>query len=407
MKAGIGYCNEKDSFVSGEIIARQAISEGGLSSPDFALAFCHGQMDHNEFYKGMRKILGADVQIIGGSAIGIITNNYLSYKGYPSGAVVVESGGIGYHVASENGLDKDEKETGKRFAAKFPQKTQEKLLFMLYDSIKKPGDGNAPPLLNSSSPLIEGIEEVLSLGIPIIGAGVLGDYDMNPTNQFCGFHVGTQSVAGIMLSGDFEPYYRIMHGCTPLDGIYHRITKTDGPIIYELDDKPIVKMIDDIYGHQNWRDQKPVSLLTIGVNHGDRFKEPEETDYVNRLILGALPDGEGVCLFEPDIKKGTEIQFMLRDSETMIASAKNNSGQLIEQIIEDGKKPFLGIYIDCAGRAADYLNISTEEACEVQKTLNQYDIPLLGFYSGVEIAPLLNKSRGLDWTGVLLVIAGN
>jgi len=37
--------------------------------------------------------------------------------------------------------------------------------------------------------------------------------------------------------------------------------------------------------------------------------------------------------------------------------------------------------------------------------LNQYETPLLGFYSGVEIAPFLQKSRGLDWTGVLMVLA--
>jgi hypothetical protein len=36
---------------------------------------------------------------------------------------------------------------------------------------------------------------------------------------------------------------------------------------------------------------------------------------------------------------------------------------------------------------------------------NQYDTPLFGVYSGVEISPLLGKSRGLDWTGVLLVLA--
>lgn len=81
-------------------------------------------------------------------------------------------GGIGYHIASEGGLDKDEKETGKRFAAKFPQGAHKKLLFMLYDSIKNPGDGNAPPILNASSLLIDGIEEELSSHMPIIGAGV-------------------------------------------------------------------------------------------------------------------------------------------------------------------------------------------------------------------------------------------
>ena len=47
----------------------------------------------------------------------------------------------------------------------------------------------------------------------------------------------------------------------------------------------------------------------------------------------------------------------------------------------------------------------TEEAAEVQKVFNQYNTPLLGFYSGVEVSPLLGSSRGLDWTGVLLVFA--
>ena len=34
--------------------------------------------------------------------------------------------------------------------------------------------------------------------------------------------------------------------------------------------------------------------------------------------------------------------------------------------------------------------------------LNHHNVPLLGFDFGVEVAPLLGKSRGLDWTGVLL-----
>ncbi|MBU1054011.1 MAG: FIST C-terminal domain-containing protein [Proteobacteria bacterium] len=407
MKAGTGYCNEKDAFFSGEKIAQQAVYEGDLYHPDFAIAFCHGLMDHYEFYNGLRKVLGNDVPIIGGSAIGIITNKSLSYEGYPSGVIVIESGKAGFQIVSETGLEKDEKETGKRFAEKLSQETNNKLLFILYDSVKNPGNGNAPPILNASSLLIEGIEEIISPDIPIVGAGVLGDYDIKSTNQFCGFNVETQSIAGIIFSGDFQPYYRIMHGCVPLDGVYHRITKMEGSTIYELDNKPIVKMIDDIYGNQAWRTQNPVSLLTIGVNHGGRFEEPKESDYVNRLIIGALPNGEGICIFEPDLKNGTEIQFMLRDSGKMIDSAKINSKQLMDQIAKDRRKPVAGIYIDCAGRAANYLNISTEEAYEVQKVFNEYNTPLLGFYSGVEIAPLLQKSRGLDWTGVLLVLAGN
>ena len=71
-----------------------------------------------------------------------------------------------------------------------------------------------------------------------------------------------------------------MHGCAPLDGVYHRITKVAGPVIYELDDEPIVEMIDDLYGNQDWRHQHPVSMLTIGKNCGSKFEEPKESNYV-------------------------------------------------------------------------------------------------------------------------------
>ena len=66
--------------------------------------------------------------------------------------------------------------------------------------------------------------------------------------------------------------------------------------------------------------------------------------------------------------------------------------------------PFFALYIDCAGRTAGFSGSEIEEASIVQKIIGE-KIPFLGFYSGVEIAPLLGKSRGLDWTGVLLILS--
>jgi small ligand-binding sensory domain FIST len=195
-----------------------------------------------------------------------------------------------------------------------------------------------------------------------------------------------------------------MHGCSPIDGRYYKITKMQGSHIYELDERPIVDIIDELYGNKSWRKQYPVNLLTIGVNLGGKFEYHEER-YVNRLITGMLPDASGIGIFEPDLEQGTEIQFMLRDGNMMIESAKNNSENLMKNINDDGKTPVFGFYIDCAGRAAKLSNTLTEEAAEVQKVMNRYNTPLLGFYSGVEIASILGKSRGLDWTGVLMVLA--
>ncbi len=405
MKVGIGYCNEKDALLSGKKVAENAIVKGTIDRPDFIISFCSGQLDHNRFFKGLQSVVGNEIPIIGGSTIGLITNDCLSHEGYPAGAAVMQLETIRTKVAVVNNLDRDERLAGIQLAHALAKEPEASLLFILYDSIKIPAINNTPPTLNASSPLLEGITQELRSNVPIIGAGVIGDYDLSPPKQFCGSYVGNQSVVGTLLTGDFKPYFRIMHGCSPLDGVYHRITKIQGSYIYELDGKPIVEMIDELFGNQDWRNQHPVDLLTIGKNFGERFGEPKEANYVNRLITGVLPNGEGIGIFEPDFEEGTEIQFMLRDTTKMIESAKSNSTELIEQIKAEGRKALFGMYIDCAGRTAKYLNTKIEEASEIQEVLNHYNIPLLGFYSGVEIAPLLKKSRGLDWTGVLLILA--
>jgi hypothetical protein len=405
MRVGIGWCNEKDSFSSGKRVARLAIQNGDIDRPDLVLSFCSGQNNADEFLGGLQSVLGGNTPIVGGSAIGIITNDYLSYEGSPTGVAIIQSAAIQQEIAVVGDLDKDEKTVGQKLGTQLSNGPEGKLLLIFYDSIKTPPTDTSPPIMNASPPLIEGIEETLKFRVPIIGAGTVGDYALGPTNQFCGSYVASQTAVGVLVSGDFEPYFRIAHGCTPKDGIYHTITKIQGPILYEVDGEPIVEMIDAMYGNQHWRKQRPVNRLTIGVNHGEKYGVFKEGYFVNRLIAGVLPNSKGVVLFEPDLEEGTEILFMLRNGGQMIDSARRNSADLMEQVIADGRQPVFGLYIDCAGRTAQVSHTITEEAFEVQKVFNQYDTPLLGFYSGVEVAPLLGRSRGLDWTGALLVLA--
>jgi len=406
MKIGIGVQNETDSFLSGKKAAESAIQNGKIDRPDLILAFCSGQLDAAVFLNGLRSVVGDAAPIIGGSAIGIISNTFLSYTGCPSGIAIIQSDSLRCHIASAGDLDKDEKAAGIALAKQLTFDLKEKLLLIFDDSVKQPATETSPPIMNASPPLIEGVESTLCRNLPIIGAGLLGDYMFQPTIQFCGFYPGTQSVVGAVLSGDFDHYVRIMHGFTPMDGIYHTITRMEGAVIYDVDNIPIIQIIDERYGDQEWRRQFPVRRLAIGVNMGDKYDDFLESNYINRLIVGVLPDNSGIVLFEPDLREGMEIQFMTRDSTNRIVeSVKNNSLQLMKQIISDGKKPVFGLYIDCAGRTASSSDTLTEEASEVINVFNQYNTPLLGFYSGVEIAPFIGKSKGLDWTGVLMVIA--
>src|SRR5690242_19664112 len=108
-----------------------------------------------------------------------------------------------------------------------------------------------------------------------------------------------------------------------------------------------------------------------------------------------------LVMFEPNLTPGSEIQLMRRQID------QGYVGQRVNEAFErlDGRRPFFGLYIDCAGRAASICNTETEEAAEVQKALNARGIPLLGFYSGVEIAKVAGRVEALDWTGVFCLFS--
>ena len=252
MRTGIGYSNNKDSLSSGREVAEKALRKGSIQRSDIVFAFCSGTVNHEKFFHGLQEIVGSDVPIIGGSALGIITNHEISYKGYPAGAAVIQLDKLRCRIAVADDLDKGEYRAGTNIAGQLSPEPDDRLLTIFYDSIKKPSTETTTPILNASSPIIEGIEEKLQSNVPVIGAGLVGDYTFNTTKQFCGSSVRSQSVVGLMVSGEFEPYCRIMHGCTPLDGVYRTITKIEGSVIYEVDNKPVVEIIDGIYENQNW-----------------------------------------------------------------------------------------------------------------------------------------------------------
>jgi hypothetical protein len=407
-KVGIGYDNDQQAYRLGQSVATAALHAGDIDRADMLIAFCSGRVDLGRFYDGLRSVVGDGTPIIGGSSLGVITSNELSYHGYPAAVAAIKSDLLRFTVSSAGEMDQDEALAGKRMINGLQLSKADKLLLLFYDSIRMPPSLSSPPVLNSSAPLLRGVEGKLAGHVPIFGAGLIGDYDFSGTKQFCGFRVDSQQAVGCMIAGDFFVYNTIMHGCIPLDGVYRKITRMKHDIIYELDDQPVVSIINQLFGNPKWQDERPIiSNLTIGVNHGNRFDKPQESQYVNRLITGVVHDGAGVGMFEADLNVGQEIQFMIRDNRMMLKSVRDNVAEIMTRIKSEGRRPFLALYINCGGRTAEYSVTEGEEAADIQKVMNNEGVPFLGFYSGVEIAPMMGRSRGLDWTGVLVILAEN
>ncbi len=402
VRAGIGFSENPDSFESGREATASAFRSMGQREGSLILAFCTNRHNYEEIFEGIRSEAG-EIPVIGGPAIGVITNDRLGYDGYQVGVGILPKI-VNSEVVSAGRLNEGEKRVGIELGRQIANKRgpQEKLLLLFYDAIKSPPPPS--PVVNVSSYLLEGFERGLGDEPPlIVGAGLVGSYNFDKGKQFCGSRVSDQQAVAALLSGNFSVYTKIMHGCKPMSD-YHRITRVQGPIVYEIDGRPAMDVIDDLLGTQEWHRRLPLLLVTLGVNHGDKYGPYDEESYVNRLIVGVLPRKRAIVLFEADFENGTEFQFMKRSSELMEESAERVSWEVLNDLKKNKQQPFFSLYIDCAGRTSAYSGSEREEASIVQKIIGK-EIPLLGFYSGVEIAPLLGKSRGLDWTGVIMVLS--
>jgi len=403
VKSGVGYVDHTDSLEAGRKCAEKAMNNGSLSRSDFTVAFCGGNHDPINFLKAVREVVGEST-LIGGTGVGVITNEKSSYGGYEAGVAVVSSDSMRFDAVTVGGLKEGEErageELGHRLAGMSEQDAQAILLF--YDSIKEP----PPPMprLNVGSQLLRGVERGLgSSHAPLLGGGMLKDYQFSGSYVFANDLAVEQHAVGVVISGDCKVHHGISHGCEPASD-YHTITSIEGPVVRELDGRPALDVIEDIIGAGAARDWQQYSLLvTLGANYSaDPYGDFDENQYVNRLIAAANPDEGSVVLFESDFGPGERVQIMRRSNEHMLSSARQMSNDVLSSI---GKSdPFLALYIDCAGRTSGFSGAGTEEGAIIQETIGS-QMPLLGFYSGVEIAPFMGGSRALDWTGVLIVLS--
>lgn len=392
---GIGVSTNSNSGEAGREGASIAVKAMAGTEPAFAVAFCGGQHDPGKILEGIRSELGP-IHIVGGAAVGTITNTALGYTGFESAVAVFPSSLDRPVIVTANGLDQGDRETGRELGHKIRSTAKEgSTVILFYDSIKS----GPPPVLHVGSQLIEGLYEGLS-GFPatIVGAGTVGDFAMTQSFIFDGNNPAKHSAVAAVLPPSVTSRTVTMHGCIPISSFYE-ITRIEGQVLYELDGRPALDVIRAITGEDLPADH-PSLTVTVGEKHGDPFAPYDESSYINRLIITGNPENGSVVLFEADFKVGTKVQIMSRDATRMMESVQKRANAFLSSC--GSNRPLWALYIDCAGRSCAFSGGETEEASLVQAAVGQ-DIPLLGIYSGVEIAPLLGRSRPLDWTGVLTV----
>lgn len=399
--AGVGFSKVDDSFQSGAEAARQALDEAGGGTPVAAIVFTTTSHDAAKLREGIRSVIGHDARIVGGYSMGVITHKALSYAGGETGVAVVCSDDVKAEVFSQEGLIGNEHAIGSQLGAQIKGKEYQGApnLLLMYDSVKERTE--AGPSLNLATPLLAGIESALGSWPPVAGVGVTDGMQWNPTPLFFNDELTHNHAMALALhGGGVRMDTIIMHGCEPASD-YHKITKAEGNVVYEIDGIPALDAVAKMLGpdaERSWEDY-PL-FVTLGVNQGDKWGEFNETDYANRLVMAVDKEKGALVMFEPDLAEGSDVQLMRRSID--FSYVEDRSRQILDSLGD--RKPVLALYIDCLARASAYCGSEGEEAEQMTKIIGE-KVPVLGTYSGVEIAKVGESVRALDWTGVLAVFS--
>lgn len=398
MQVGVGYSDYPDSIIAGRKAATMALSQTDRSeSCDLVLLFCTARHNQQMLRNAVVSVVGKSPSIFGGGSAGVITNEYFGYAGDQVGVACIWLDDSAYTVVTENGLSKSEVDTGISLGKRLLNTgiTPNSSVLLFYDAIDR-SNGDVRLLL--ATWLLKGLERGMGFLPNIMGAGLQGDHACTATKQYTGAGMSEHSVISMFFSDDIRIDSTIMHGCRPASP-YYTVTKVDGPVILEINNKPALNFMDEVLDSSISPENYPFFLL-FGINHGEHWGEYHEGNYASRLCMGIDKKRGGIVMFEPDMVEGMQFQIMFRSLELDYMKPK------IEKMFAEleGDEPIFALYIDCAGRCAGYGGIDIEDALVVQKAVGEV-VPLLGIYTGVEIASLGGYPRGLDLTGVFCLFS--
>jgi hypothetical protein len=397
----LGEARHNDAFSAAQSAARQARERLG-ARPSWALAFGGGRLDPGALLDGLRSVLG-EIPIVGGSSVGLITARGATLTGFECGLLLFAEPLVPGVILSETQSGRcDARAAGRRLGAALRTADPEaSTILLLYDSVH----AASPLQLHIGSDLVNGFHEGLAgLDAQLIGAGTLGELSMETSVVFDGREVQRHSIVAVSMPKGLRSHIRITHGCYPASD-FMTITRIEGERILELDGRPAVTVVAErlaISEAELARMTPPVLALVLGEKQGDPFAPFADANYNNRLVVAADAESGALMLYEADFAVGSRVQLMDIEPRSMVESVRAQTDSLLAELGE--ATPLFGLYIDCVGRSMAFSGTDEDESASV-RTLIGERCPLLGVFSGVEIAPVQGRPRPLDWTGVMAIFA--
>jgi small ligand-binding sensory domain FIST len=389
IRAGVGQSQAQATVEAVKEAAGQALAGAGVARADLAMMFFTA--DHaarpRELTSSLITSVGTDC-VVGCSGAGVLTGEGEIEGGGGVAVLVVAAEEIVGRPFLFEPLRGNEENLGNSFGEFLAKSDDENSLMILLPDTY---NGNPQPLLSAMAS---------KAGFhPVVGAGTTENGAAGETFQLCADKVASNSIAGAYLSGDFDLHIDITQGCQPISAPM-TITKAEGNLIYEIDDRPAIEVFAKLLKGPLAEDlRRALMILFVGLPSNREENSVAAGKYLVRNIVGL--DGEKGILGVADyVSEGESMIFAMRDGQR----AREDLDQMLRRQIDklNGRKPGFGMYFNCCARGNSLYGIPGIDSAYIRQALG--DFPLIGMFGGYELAPLGRANHLFAYTGVLALL---
>jgi small ligand-binding sensory domain FIST len=186
----------------------------------------------------------------------------------------------------------------------------------------------------------------------------------------------------VALTGDIAVDTIVAQGCRPI-GRPMLVTRCDGGLLEELDQRPPLQALAEIHGTLGQRDRELMRhSLFLGLEMREERVEYQPGELLVRNIVAA-DERTGALGIGAELRPLQVVQFVLRDARTAEEDLRR---MLARYRSSQGDPPAGALLFSCTGRGAGLFGRPDHDTSLFQEALGP--APLGGFFCNGEIGPV-------------------
>jgi small ligand-binding sensory domain FIST len=387
--AGVGLSTAKDTERAGIEAAEAARNRMGAATADLALIFA--TVEHGPLYSRLLRTVKTTTHathVVGCSAGGVITTDGEIERAPGVAVLTVKADTFSASRFFIPQLRGRAHETGREVAAlTLPHAGEDNLLVVFPDTYN----------FNSAA-FFSGIVETAP-DVAVVGGGASEDGTLGETFQLCGDTVSNDSLSGVLFSGHFHHTIGIAQACQPI-GPVHTITRSQQNLILELDGRPAFEVFSEAVRKPLLEDlRRAAAFVFVGLPVDPERQRIARGEYIVRNIVGFDPR-QGIVAIADEVRQGQKMVFTLRDGSVSRDDLKITL-EAQTQLWQD-HRPGFALYFNCLGRGRGLYGLPDLDTAYIKQYLGE--IPLIGFFTGCEIAPIHHQHSLHQYSGVLVLV---